>query len=159
MDDEWEREDWEEGISRGGQVRRFDAWMKDQVERVYICIYKRVGGCHDWRKKVGSRNWRAIELTGVKRTGRGIEARLFFSFFFFFFSFDFKSPIPREEEEAELTRNGVESGVMTLLGQITGDPVAFDHFIKFSGFKGVASRFGIHPFINPAPGISFNCSL
>lgn len=110
---------------------------------------------------MGSRNWRAIELTGVKRTGRG--ARLFFSFSFF--SFDFKSPIRREEEEeeeevaAELTRNGVESGVMTLLGQITGDLVAFDHFIKFSGFKGVAPRFGIHPFINPGSGISFNCSL
>lgn len=107
---------------------------------------------------MGSRNWRAIELTGVKRTGRG--ARLFFSFSFF--SFDFKSPIRREEEEevaGELTRNGVESGVMTLLGQITGDLVAFDHFIKFSGFKGVAARFGIHPFINPGSGISFNCSL
>lgn len=109
---------------------------------------------------MGSRNWRAIELTGVKRTGRG--ARLFFSFSFF--SFDFKSPIRREQEEeeevaAELTRNGVESGVMTLLGQITGDLVAFDHFIKFSGFKGVAPRFGIHPFINPGSGISFNCSL
>lgn len=106
------------------------------------------------------------ELAGdrINRGETNGKRGAFIFFFFFFFSFDFKSPIRREEEEeeevaGELTRNGVESGVMTLLGQITGDLVAFDHFIKFSGFKGVAPRFGIHPFINPGSGISFNCSL
>lgn len=58
MDDEWEREDWEEGISRGGQVRRFDAWMKDQVERVYMYI----------------REWEGVTI-GEKKREVGIGGR------------------------------------------------------------------------------------
>lgn len=59
MDDEWEREDWEEGISRGGQVRRFDAWMKDQVERVYMYIREWEGvtiGEKKWEVGIGGRS-------------------------------------------------------------------------------------------------------
>lgn len=56
--DEWKREDWEEGISRGGQVRCFDAWMKDQVERVYMYI----------------REWEGVTI-GEKKREVGIGGR------------------------------------------------------------------------------------
>lgn len=55
------------------------------------------------------------------------------------FSFDFKSSI----QGTALTRN--VGSVMTLLGQKLQVTRAFDHFIKFSGFKGMASNeYGSH---------------
>lgn len=38
MDDEWERESWEESISRGGQVRRF-ACVDERSSRTCIYMY------------------------------------------------------------------------------------------------------------------------